>query len=376
MIATNAVTVTFYISQKIAEGLADGNLERVGGVIRQVGSKKVVAWLRELSSNSQTTKEVAVRTGKLEHMTHIHMGMSALTLSTVLSGFVVINHRLDGIENRLKAMQEQLNTIDQKIDLSFYTTFRAALDMAKRAFTMDDLRNRKAMALQAIQSFAESEHVYTAYLEQALQHQQRAVNEYLLMLALIYLADTRCYLELEEYATALKRLQKGVAKLQVFTKRYVEMLLTSNPAAYINPFLKEEISLTRLTRIYQWLEPGVKEADVFEKLRQHLFDWHVDASKLGGFRWLKELPPAILSKAEFEKKGYFKRSDQVEQALTCLPKAMTAMELAIETYNRLQGYQTEIQAMKELGLSFQEWLSLRPQENSPENAQMFCIMAA
>lgn len=273
-------------------------------------------------------------------------------------------------------MQEQLDEIGQKVDLGFYATFKAALDMAQRAFAMDDAQNRKAMALQAIQSFAESEHVYGAYLDQALKNQDRAVNEYLTILALLCLTETRCYLELGEYTTALTRLREGSARLQGLMQLYVEMLLTSNPAAYLTPFLQEEISLARLTQVYQWLEPGIEEAEVFEKLRQPLFDWHKDASMLNGFRWLQELPPAILAKAEFEKKGYFKRSEQVEQALTRLPEALATIESTIETHNRLRSYQAEIWAMKELNLSFQEWLSLSPQEEAPENAQMMCIMAA
>jgi hypothetical protein len=403
--AIAAVTATFYIPPKIAEGLASGTLERIGGVVREAGTKKVVAWLREipgaqvipnpfsliilpLKPGSSTIgianllatmrgfRQMNLRLDQIEHLIHINTAVSALTLGTAVAGFSVINHRLNKIENRLEAMQEQLNEIGQKVDLGFYATFKAALDMAQRAFSMDDAHNRKAMALRAIQSFAESEHIYGAYLDQALKNQDRAVNEYLTILALLCLTEARCYLELGEYTTALTRLREGSARLQGLMKLYIEMLLTSNPAAYLTPFLKEEISLARLTQVYQWLEPGIEEAEVFEKLRQPLFDWHKDASMLNGFRWLQELPPAILAKAEFEKKGYFKRSEQVEQALTCLPGAMATIESTIETHNRLRSYQAEIWAMKELNLSFQEWMSLSPQEEPPENAQMMCIMAA
>lgn len=405
MIATAAVNATFYIPQKIAEGLGNGTLERIGGVVREAGSKKVVAWLREIPgtqvipnpfslislplepgssaigiANLFTTmrgfRQMNLRLDQIEHLIHINTAVSALTLGTAVAGFAVINHRLNKIEDRLQAMQEQLNEIGQKVDLGFHATFKAALDMAQRAFAMDNAQNRKAMALQAVQSLAESEHVYGAYLDQALKNQDRAVNEYLTILALLCLTETRCYLELGEYMTALTRLREGSARLQGLMKLYVEMLLTSNPAAYLTPFLKEEISLARLTQIYQWLEPGIEEAEVFEKLRQPLFDWHKDASMLNGFRWLQELPPAILAKAEFEKKGYFKRSEQVEQALTRLPEALATIESTIETHNRLRSYQAEIWAMKELNLSFQEWLSLSPQEEPPKNAQMMCIMAA
>jgi tetrahydromethanopterin S-methyltransferase subunit G len=206
--AIAAVTATFYIPPKIAEGLASGTLERIGGVVREAGTKKVVAWLREipgaqvipnpfsliilpLKPGSSTIgianllatmrgfRQMNLRLDQIEHLIHINTAVSALTLGTAVAGFSVINHRLNKIENRLEAMQEQLNEIGQKVDLGFYATFKAALDMAQRAFSMDDAHNRKAMALRAIQSFAESEHIYGAYLDQALKNQDRAVNEYL-----------------------------------------------------------------------------------------------------------------------------------------------------------------------------------------------------
>ena len=39
--------VVFEVPPEIVRGLATGTLERVGGVIREQGSKQVVMWLRE-----------------------------------------------------------------------------------------------------------------------------------------------------------------------------------------------------------------------------------------------------------------------------------------------------------------------------------------
>ncbi|WP_242051176.1 MULTISPECIES: hypothetical protein [Nostoc] len=43
------VTVTFMLADWVVKGLANGTLERVGGVIREVGTKQVVTWLREIT---------------------------------------------------------------------------------------------------------------------------------------------------------------------------------------------------------------------------------------------------------------------------------------------------------------------------------------
>jgi hypothetical protein len=373
-----AVTATFHLPSQIAEGLANGTLERMGDVVREANSKKVVAWLRETFdvTDPNGIQSLNLRLDSLGNLMHLNMAMSALTLGATVAGFAVINQRLSNIESRLNEMQEILTKIDQKLDLRFYSDFRAALDSAAKAFAMKDEENGKNLALQMLHELAKSEHAYSVYLKENLQQQGRVAHEYLSMLALIYLTEVRCHLEIEEHDMALQRLREGCSRLKDFTQTYIEMLLTSNPAAYITPFLKDEISLVRLTQIYRWLDPEVTEANVFERLRINLFQWHVDASILGHFRWLKDLPPAILTKAEFEKKGLLNRAVQVEQALACLPEIMENMESAIETYNRLEGYQTEIQAMQSLDISFRDWLSLRPPEEQPENTQIMCILAA
>jgi tetratricopeptide (TPR) repeat protein len=376
MIGT-AVTATFHIPQHITEGLTNGTLERVGGVIRDAKSKQVAAWLREIAdvTNQSGIQNLNLRLDSLGNLMQLNMAMSALTLGTTVAGFAVINYRLDRIETRLKSMEETLEKIDQKIDLDFYATFRAALDTARKAFTLGDTENRKALAVEVIKDFAKSEYTYITYLEETLKQQGKAIDEYLSMLALIYLAETRCYLELSEHELALKRLEEGCFKLQKFTKSYINVLLTSNPGAYVTPFLREEISFSRLAKVYQWLNPDLTEADVFEQLRFKIFQWHKDASILGDFQWRRRFPSAILAESEFKNKGFFNLSEQVEEALSHLPRAMQNMESAIETCNRLEGYQTEVKAMEKFRLSFQEWLSLQPAEERPENAQVMCILA-
>ena len=41
------IEVMLEVAPQIALGLASGRLERVGGVVREAGSKQIVMWLRE-----------------------------------------------------------------------------------------------------------------------------------------------------------------------------------------------------------------------------------------------------------------------------------------------------------------------------------------
>jgi hypothetical protein len=288
------------------------------------------------------------------------------------------------IEKRLEQSQEVLHAIDQKVDLSFYANFRAALDLAMNAFTMTNPETRRISATQAINRFLEAEHHYTKLADMEISNGSLAADEYLSTLCLAYVTEARCYLELEEIDTARRRLQEGAAALRPRFKNLVNTLLTSNPAAYLHPRLKEQVGLKRLTKMYQWLEPGLDESDVFEMQRENLFKLaqHPEA-------WINSLPQAIrISKGGAATPAnalndFAAKSKKFIEALPAmskmkggsseattpspetevygrLPAMMGLMEKMIEDDNRLTMYEAEVETFHRLGMGFQEWRQLAP----------------
>ncbi|MEP0879033.1 hypothetical protein NDA00_24850 [Funiculus sociatus GB2-M2] len=277
------VTATFMLADWIAKGLADGTFERVGGVIREVGTKHVVTWLRDMGANSSQIPtpagsspnllnlifsggslvasvanaavsgkglaDVNQRLGGIEQQVgNIQQGLqqvqgilqvasaaSVLNLGVSVMGFAVLNQRLNELEQRLKQSEELLNKINRKIDIGYYANFKAAIGLAMNAFTMTKVENRERMAIEAINRFLEAEHIYTDYTDKELEQGSQIADEYLLTLSLAYIAEARCHLELGEPETALSRFQEGAKVLRSRIHKYVELLLTSNPAAYLQP---------------------------------------------------------------------------------------------------------------------------------------------
>jgi tetratricopeptide (TPR) repeat protein len=448
------VTVTFMLADWIVKGLANGTLERVGGVIREVGTKQIVTWLREITgqptqvntsnnllnlvisganlvtsgANTVVTKQgladVNQRLGGVEQASlggiavsganlvatvanaaitrkgiadvngrlngienqlgnieqsleftqgilQINTAASILNLGISVMGFAVIAQRLKELEQRLQQAQELLNKINQKIDLSFYANFRAAIELAINAFTMTKPENRRSSALQAINRFLEAEHIYTEFTDIEIERQSQIADEYLLTLSLAYLAEVRCYLELEEHETALRRFQEGAKVIRSRIQKYVDILLTSNPGAYLQPQLKGQVDLQRLTQIYQWIDPNLNENAVFELQRENLFKMVQEPNK-----WLETLPAAILSRVEVQG-GWFgpNNEDLKKEAYKRLPQVMEVMESMIETSQRFEAYQTEVQAISQLGISFHEWLKLTPStEVKPDSAEFMYII--
>ncbi len=356
--------VTSVLSDWIASGLADGSLQRFGGVILDAVTQQVVCWLRE--------RDVNQRLDGIEKSLELNSADSMLSLSVGLMVFSAITKRLNDLEQRLKRSEELLKKIDRKIDLGFYANFRAALDLAVNAFTMTKGETRRSMAIQAINRFLEAEHIYTDYTDKELEQKSQIADEYLLTLSLAYLAEARCYLELEEHDTALRRFQEGEEVLRSRIHKYVNLLLTSNPAAYLQPWFKGEIDLRRLTRIYQWINPAIDESAVFEMQRQNFVNFVKDPNK-----WVESLPAAILTRGEVQG-GWLglgpSNEDVIREAEKRLPQVMEVMESMIETHRRFKAYQVEIQAIAQLGISFHDWLKLTPSEDKTDKAKLMYII--
>ena len=127
-----SVTTTFAIPYWISQGLAKGTYERVGGVVRETGNKQVVAWLREAEPATSLLSNITTITG------FATLGVSVLSLGVSIMGFLLMSKKFKELEKALKEVQVALEKINYKIDLSFYTNFLAAIDLARNAFTMEN----------------------------------------------------------------------------------------------------------------------------------------------------------------------------------------------------------------------------------------------
>ena len=85
----DTVTTTFVLANWIVKGLTNGDFERVGGVIREIGTKKVVTWLREYGTNGS---QVPTPTGSSANLLNL-----AVSGSPSNSQFSVRNSQLQSV---------------------------------------------------------------------------------------------------------------------------------------------------------------------------------------------------------------------------------------------------------------------------------------
>lgn len=361
------VDITFDLPPKIAAGLAGRTLIRNGGVI-QDDSGRVVTWLREISD---TQNESAIsKSIEASDVMSLVGSNSILPLGVSALGFAAIHAKLKEIERKLQDIQKALEAIDRKIDISFYANFRAALDLARNSFSMVEGNNRHASALQAINRFLETEHAYTDLLERELEIQSSTCKEYLLTLYLAYIAEIRCYLELGEYSTALRRFRESKSQIKKYTEYYIEILLTDYPIIYLHPQTRDLIDLSRLAKIFQWKDPSLDENSVFELMRSSLFD---PANFLFEDR-IKALPQAVIEPWKV-KKGFWGISDEgMNTVFERLPQVVIEMEGMIETNSRFLSYEYELGLMSKTKVTLQQWEALKPKQLAAESADIMYII--
>lgn len=101
------LSVVFKVPEWLAAGLESGELERVGGVIRDKVTKKVVAWLKEGDTIS-TEPPSEVLNGQLSQLMmqgQVLMGLQMANLAVSTIGFAMIYRKLQGIERKLEGIQ-------------------------------------------------------------------------------------------------------------------------------------------------------------------------------------------------------------------------------------------------------------------------------
>lgn len=410
-----SISVTFELPEEISTGLALGDYVRNGGVIQDL-SGRIIAWLREDPSVIQNTSQaenidlsdtlnlafqaVDTTVSQIERLGNVAafpLTSSVLSLGFTTISFTVIYQQVRALETQLKTVQTSLNLLDEKVDLSFYANFRAALSLARNTFTMQDPVNRQSSALQAIDRFLEVEHVYLELSDKELAEEGQLIDEYLQTLCLAFLAETRCYLELGEYATAQQRLDEGIQQIKQRIVKYIQILLTENPTIYLHPKLTGIVDLPRLTRIYQWFDPSETDSSVFEKCR-------VNLDKLGDVKtWFQALSPALTQQTQAKsispvdglssmfniKNGLTEMTDnfwslvngspgipdgQCDEIFQRLAQVILEIEGMIETAQRLESYTYEVKLLKKTKISFHQWLKISPQTlNTTESNVMFII---
>ena len=318
------IEVVLDVPMKIAKGLASGQLEREGGVIREAGSKQIVAWLREggkIGDNSNLAG------GALRSILDVG-GIGILNLAATAVSTAIVLKRLKDLEQEIKNLGNEITghlAQDRQVKMD------AAIHAANLAFDIEGASNRESMARDAILKLFEArQHIWrdidklkgSSHSAEHNELMQKNIEQ-AMRLDTLY---SRCLLLLENTSRAREYLESNLNDYRETTRALVHRHLGSHRAAYFHNSILET-DLLRYIAVEQWLRPSGNR--LLEILLGNRSDF-----------WNKD----VADGKSIKKPGRQKYID-----------ALTQSELLIENYHRLRGFHAEIEAIERLRITQAEW---------------------
>ena len=354
--------VALEIPLAIARGLASGELERVGGVVRDVASKQVVAWLREggqIANNSDlaggllntllnsatggmlstTTNLLNTAVTARSHfliMQELHSltnligivsGIGVLNLATTVISTGIILKRMSDLESAIKGLNV---VIAKQFAQDHQVKMEAAIHAADNALNMEGPSNRNFQANTAIGKLFEARQHIWLEIDTLQSSSHDAPNNELMQknIELAMHLDTlycRCLLELENLARAKTFLDIKLKDYRETSRCLVHRHLGTHRAAYFHNSVLES-DLRRYIAIEHWL-------------------------RADGNRLMEIL---LANRRDFWNKDVANDSNIGKPGKGNYLEALTQSELLIENYRRFSGFHAEIEALERLGISHSE----------------------
>ena len=350
--------VVFDVPPEIVRGLATGALERVGGVIREQGSKQVVMWLREggqLANNSNLAggvlksllnagsggltgvafsafdavvaanrhNQIMQQFSTLTNLITMVGGIGVLNIATTVVSTAIVLKRISDLEQAIKSLDAE---IAQQFAQDRQVKLEAAIHAADNAFDMNGVGNREFMAQTAVLELLKAQkHIWreidTLKASSPDSENNRLMQKNLEQAMHLDSLYVRCLLALDNTALAKTYLQDRLLDYRETSRSLVHRHLGTHRGAYFHHSVKES-DLLRYVSVEYWLR--AEENRLWEILLANRRDF-----------WNKD----VADEKNIKKPG-----------LDSFVDALTQSELLIENQRRFEGILAEIEATERLGV--------------------------
>jgi hypothetical protein len=309
------------------------------------------------------------------------LGLANLGLSAI--GFAVVISKLNQIDSRIQNLQASISEIKNKIDRSIFAKTKSAIEVAEIALKMSSSSSRRRLVSEVIQPLLEAEHYYQAAWDSDWNEGNCILSrEYILILSLVYVTETKCYLELEEHEMALKRLAEAEEILKPRIRKYVKLLF-EDPSGYLHSACQG----VRLSSILEILKYVTAESNVDKLFDEHIrtaifntcsIESWTDSIPLRSRNAILALVAPSLGRMDGDRMPWNTgaRREVILGLMSRANQVTAAAQSMIELHRRLEGYRHEINEMVRLGLSFREWqdLVLPPKSSSEDQDSKILLL--
>ncbi|GAK59986.1 hypothetical protein U27_06973 [Candidatus Vecturithrix granuli] len=232
-------------------------------ILNSFNSYQLMKLSSQVTSLSQATRNVL----------HFAAGtalLSGLSLAVSSIGFLVINKKLNTIDNNLKEIQKDVKAIREFLELSERAELRAALKDLLKVGEMHDINIRNKILSDRRQTLMKLNEKYKELFAHANTLETVAANEE--YFALTALAYTRCTAELGMHDIARQEIEELATVWQEQAHRITnDLLLGQYPERFLASDFAEDVPISALVswldfanaekKGYEWIDEFRKKID-------------------------------------------------------------------------------------------------------------------
>ncbi|MCP9791462.1 hypothetical protein KBZ20_06300 [Vulcanococcus limneticus Candia 3F8] len=354
------LNVVFDVPALVAQGLMNGSLERVGGVVRDASSKQVVMWLQEGGSGVSKALTNPPLAGGANALAAANPYLAAVDIGVSVAGFAMVLQQLNRISDQIRAVEAKVDRISHKLDDQALAQLKAGINACQNAVELQDPNLRIQMAGQALTTLHAARQYFNQQVIRSAGKAEATSAEYVGLAFVALAAEVQTYLQLDEGAKAARILTQGLEELRPGLTQLMNAVLDCT-CHYLKPEFAGQVDLDLILWLHNGFrrmkcKPGesveqLSASELFEIMRPHITkvfksheDWHgeipqviVDTSDVPDW-WIGPLNQGTDKAARFR---------QVKEELA---EGLNKIVALVEAHDRLIAQVLQLEEMERLGL--------------------------
>lgn len=377
------LNVVFDVPARIVEGLANGSLERVGGVIRDSSNKQVVTWLQEGGSELSRNVVKPPVGGLGDALSAANPILGAVNVGVSVAGFTMVLQELNRVSEQIRVIEAKVDRVSDKLDDQVVAKLKAGVYACQNAVELQEPALRTQMAGYALTTLHEARQFFIQQVVRSAARAEAASADYVGLAFVALLAEAQTYLQLDEGAKAARVLRQGLTELRPGLTQLMNAVLECS-CHYLKPEFIGEVDLG----VVLWLHNGyrrmqrtagepveqVTASQLFDLLRLKMprvfksyEDWHGEIPQV--VVDTRKVPDWYLGPVN-QGTDKSKRYKLVKKELS---KGLSKIAAIVEAHDRLTSQVLQLEQMEQLGLKPSE---LRSQLQLPEGQAAAVVLDA
>jgi hypothetical protein len=352
------LNVVFDVPAQVTQGLLNGSLERVGGVVRDSSSKQVVMWLQE--GGSEVSKALAnpPLAGGANALAAANPLLATANLGVSVAGFALVLQQLNRISDQIRAFDAK---VTRKLDDGWLAKLKAGINSCQNGIEVqNDSSLRKKRVDDAINMLEEARHYFNQQAVSSARHAEAVSADYIGLAFVALAAEVQAHLHLDEGKEAARTLRQGLEELRPGLTQLMNAVLDCS-CHYLKPEFAGEVDLglvlwlhngfRRMQRDPSGASSQITASELFDQLRNKItgvFKSHED--------WHGEIPQVIVDTSSVpdwwigplnQGTDRAKRFRLVKKKLA---KGLNKIVALVEAHDRLSSQLLQLEEMHRLGV--------------------------